>query len=142
MVVSDHVQLFGPCQQAPYNFVPTTSYAWIGTGASASSKLFNFSKGYAPCVGARLAVTWQPYGCSIALVAFSTGQSTPDVIKELTDPYSGWTNKEIEFTSYMSILAGSRVDKQIGFQIRGDGTTGMNLVEVRLELEFEVGPPR
>lgn len=139
MVVSDHVPLFGPCPQAPYNYVPPATYGWLGTGASASSKLFNFSKGYAPCVGARLSFTWQPFGCTIALVTFTPGQATPDIIKELKDTDAVWTSKEIEFTSYMGILAGSRVDKYIGYQIKGDGITGMNLTEVRMELEFEIG---
>lgn len=145
MVVPDHLNLFGPHQVTinPFNFVPPTIYGWVGTGSSESSKFFGFTKGYAPCVMARMAVTWAPFGCSIALVQFQTGQvSAPEVIYEKQNNATTPVNDSIEFTSYMNRWIGERVDRHLGFQIKGDGQTGMNLWGVRMEMEYEIGGRR
>lgn len=147
MVVSDHTNLFGPFQvstnEAPGTFIliPTTSFNWIGVGASESSKYFGFSRGYAPVVMARLAVTWIPRGATIAIVKIPDGGTTTNVYEKQNSATTP-VNDNIEFTGLMNAWIGQRVDQHIGFQMKGDGTSAVNLYGVRLEIEYEIGGRR
>lgn len=141
-VVPTNIQLFGPAQTTNETVTDTAGAPkWIGSVLSGSTHFFPFSKGVAPVASARLLVLWAPRNVAnyVRLVSADSG---PTNIVELARLQSngnmGPSAQAIDVTQVMNNLITAGVDKQVGFQIGGDGINAWTLYEVQLEINYRI----
>ncbi len=141
-VIVTNIQLFGPAQTTNETVTDTAGTPkWIGSVLSGSTHFFPFSKGVAPVASARLLVLWAPRNVA-NYVRLVTADNGPTNIVEIARVQSngnmGPTAQAIDITQVMNNLITAGIDKQIGFQIGGDGINAWTLYEVQLEINYRL----
>jgi hypothetical protein len=143
MILPVPYQLFGPAQ-TPQSVVSDIAGApkWVGLALSGSTHRFHFAGGIAPVDSARLLVVWASRNTAnyLRLVACDDGPSNIIEIARIQgNGAMGPSVQAIDITAALNALIAAGVDKQIGFQIGGDGINQWTLHEVQLEINYEVG---
>lgn len=145
MILPSNIQLFGPAQTSQSAIVDTASAPkWVGQVLSGSTHRLHFSKSLPPVESARMLVLWAPRNTA-NYVRFVSCDDGPSNIVELArvqgNGNMGPTAQAVDITAALNSLTAAGVDKQIGFQIGGDGVNQWVLYEVQLEINYEVGAP-
>lgn len=145
MIIPSNIQLFGPAQTASSAIADTASSPkWVGQVLSGSTHRVPFSKGLPLVDSARMLVLWAPRNTA-NYVRFVSCDDGPSNIVELArvqgNGNMGPSAQAVDITSALNGLIAAGVDKQIGFQVGGDGVNQWVLYEVQLEVNYEVGAP-
>lgn len=141
-VIATNIQLFGPAQTTNETVTDTAAAPkWIGSVLSGSTHRFPFSRGMAPVASARLLVLWAPRNVSnyVRLVSADDGPSNiVELARVQSNGNMGPTAQAVDVTQALNNLIAAGVDKQVGFQIGGDGLNAWTLYEVQLELNYQL----
>lgn len=142
MIIPTNINLFGPAQTAQ-SVVADVAAApkWVGLALSGSTHRFPFSAGVAPVGSARLLVLWAPRNTTnyVRLVAFDDGPTNiVEIARVQGNGNMGPSVQGIAITDQLNALRANGVDKQLGFQIGGDGVNQWVLYEVQLEINYDL----
>lgn len=140
MIIPTNIQLFGPAQTSGSAITDTAaSPKWVGMVLSGSTHRTLFSKGVLPVESARMLVLWAPRNTA-NYVRFVSCDDGPTNIVELArvqgNGNMGPSAQAVDITTALNGLISAGVDKQIGFQIGGDGVNTWTLYEVQLEINY------
>lgn len=141
-VFATNIQLFGPAQTTNETVTDTAGAPkWIGSVLSGSTHRFQFSKGFLQVESARLLVLWAPRNVAnyVRLVSADDGPSNiVEVARIQSNGNMGPTAQAVDVTQVLNNLIAAGVDKQLGFQIGGDGLNAWTLYEVQLEINYRL----
>lgn len=141
------IDLYGPQSQEAFSLVGPSTTTYIFPGSALSSSTFEFYQYMTPIVRyAVWQVVWTPVntGVGIRLVKFDAGPSGITQISEITGKTGGPRNDSEDVTAAMqAIMAGlvaapPGVHKQIGHQLKGDGSTGAKVYMSRVSMLLQV----
>lgn len=141
MVIPTCINLFGPAHAADSVTQKSSAFDWIGTTLSCSTHRFPFSR-MAPIDSARMLVLWASRNTAnkVRLVACDDGPSNVVEIARINgNGNMGPSGQSCDITQALNDLIAEGCDRQIGFQIAGDGVNQWTLYEVQLEIHYEVG---
>ena len=141
MIIPVYVNLFGPNQfPGSLSAVVGSTYSWVGSALTASTKTFKFSlTGYPDIVDANFRAVWTTENTSswIRLVHFEDGPSNITQIVEIQGTGSqNPANQVADITTAIHNLIVGGTNKNLGFQLKDDGTNAWRIYEIRLELNF------
>lgn len=135
-------QLYGPTQrtgsdEAYYG----TTYVFIGNCLTPSTKFFRFSAGMPKVERATWTISWIPRttAAHARLVHFDDGVvNITEMVEIASTGLTTPTREQKDFTAEINALIDAKVDKQIGFQVKDDGSTMSIIYESRLEITFKL----
>lgn len=142
MILPVTYQLFGPAHTTSSALTAITgSSVFVGLALTSSTQLLRFSEGLPPVRRAFLRVVWSSRNTAnyIRLIHCDDGPTNLTTMKILQGNGSMFpANQGIDITSEFNDLITLGVNKNIGFQVGGDGLNQWTLYEVQIEVEYEV----
>ena len=143
MIIPVFVNLFGPNQfPGSLSQAVGSTYGWVGSALTASTKAFKFAlANYPDVVDATFRAVWTTENISswIRLVHCDDGPVNITQITEIQGNGSlNPANQVVDITTSLHNLIVGGINKNLGFQLKDDGTNAWRIYEVRLEMNFEV----
>lgn len=138
MIIPTNINLFGPAHSAACITQKTSAFQFVGDVLSCSTHRMPFSR-MAPVESARMLVLWAPRNVAniVRLIACDDGPSNiVEIARIVGNGNMGPTGQACDIAACLNTLIAGGVDKQIGFQIAGDGVNAWTLYEVQLEINY------
>lgn len=132
------LQLGGPDPDGLINYTTTGTWSFVGSALSSSAKRLLYSYGGIRVEYARMVAVWTTASMSnqIRLVHFDDGPANITEIGVITPSATGSPiATSLIVTSGLDALAAASQEKQIGYQVIGDGSS-VTLYEIRVEIAY------